>query len=90
MNVKPGMTIFTSREFNQDTARAKRSAKSGPIFVTDRGEIAYVLMTKQDYDQMNKKPFVSLAEALADNRPEADFDFDFEEFKEPFKGYEFD
>lgn len=30
-------TTMTSREFNQDTSRAKRAAESGPVFITDRG-----------------------------------------------------
>lgn len=87
---------FTSREFNQDTARAKRAARDGPVFITSRGETSYVLLTKQEYDRLkaaetNKpKKFVSLAEALADDRPEADFDFEIPEFKGVLKGFEFD
>lgn len=89
-------TTFTSREFNQDTARAKRAAKDGPVFITSRGETSYVLLTKQEYDRLKAaetnepKKFVSLAEALADNRPEADFEFEIPEFKGVFKGFEFD
>jgi PHD/YefM family antitoxin component YafN of YafNO toxin-antitoxin module len=83
MNIrtKPPST-FTSREFNQDTARAKRTANEGPVFITDRGEITHVLLTKAEFDRLNTpeesppKKFVSLADALADNRPEADFDWD--------------
>lgn len=30
-------TIMTSRESKQDTSRAKRAAKYGPVFITDRG-----------------------------------------------------
>ena len=30
-------TVLSSREFNQDTGRAKRAADSGPVFITDRG-----------------------------------------------------
>lgn len=73
---------FTSREFNQDTARAKRAARDGPVFITSRGETSYVLLTKQEYDRLKAaeagepKKFVSLAEALADNRPEADFEWE--------------
>lgn len=74
-------TTFTSREFNQDTARAKRAAKDGPVFITTRGEPSYVLLTKQEYDRLKdaekpeKKEFKNLAEALA--HPEsAHIDFD--------------
>ncbi|MDQ6436745.1 type II toxin-antitoxin system prevent-host-death family antitoxin [Mesorhizobium sp. LHD-90] len=97
MNIRAkASTTFTSREFNQDTARAKRAAKDGPVFITTRGEPSYVLLTKQEYDRLKraetppKKEFKSLAEALADNRPEADFDFKIPEFKGVFKGFEFD
>ena len=33
------MQTLSSREFNQDTARAKRAANDGPVFITDRGKI---------------------------------------------------
>ncbi len=31
------ITTMTSREFNQDTSRAKKAAARGPVFITDRG-----------------------------------------------------
>ncbi len=31
------ITKLSSREFNQDTSKAKRAAKKGPVFITDRG-----------------------------------------------------
>ena len=43
------VTTMTSREFNQDTARAKRAAAGGPVIVTDRGHPAHVLLTYLDY-----------------------------------------
>ena len=42
MRTKPPST-FTSRQFNQDTSRAKRTANEGPVFITDRGKITHVL-----------------------------------------------
>ena len=30
------VTTVTSRELNRDVARAKRAAKAGPVFITDR------------------------------------------------------
>ena len=36
---------FTAREFNQDASRVKRASKDGPVFITDRGKPAHVLMT---------------------------------------------
>lgn len=46
------MTTITSRQFNQDTSGAKRSAANGPVFITDRGRPAHVLMTVADYERM--------------------------------------
>ena len=43
---------LTSREFNQDTARAKREAASGPVFVTDRGKPTHVLLTVAEYERL--------------------------------------
>jgi len=31
------VTTLTSREFSQDTSRAKEAARRGPVFITNRG-----------------------------------------------------
>jgi prevent-host-death family protein len=46
------ITKLSSREFNQDTGRAKRAAKKGPVFITDRGRPSHVLMTAEEYDRI--------------------------------------
>lgn len=46
------MTAISSREFNQDTSAAKRAAMVGPVFITDRGRPAHVLMTFDDYNRL--------------------------------------
>ncbi|WP_274627974.1 type II toxin-antitoxin system prevent-host-death family antitoxin [Arvimicrobium flavum] len=81
--VRAPVTTMSSREFNQDTARAKRAAKQGPVFITDRGKPSHVLLTKDEYDRLEalQAPAEapkrkSLARALADLRPEADFDWE--------------
>ncbi len=43
------ITKISSREFNQDSARAKKAAKNGPVFITDRGKPAHVLLSIEDY-----------------------------------------
>lgn len=68
------MTIMTSREFNQDAGRAKRAAMDGPVFITDRGETAHVLLTIEDYKKL-AGPRRNLVEILA--CPEAE-NVDFE------------
>lgn len=45
-------SYFTSREFNQDTARAKRAAAEGPVFITDRGEPSHVLLSIEEYRRL--------------------------------------
>lgn len=70
------MTAFTSREFNQDTGRAKKAAERGPVFITDRGEPALVLMSIADYRRlMNKKRKISELLAMPGV---ADIEFDVE------------
>jgi prevent-host-death family protein len=69
---KTAVTTLTSREFNQDTSRAKKAARKGPVFITDRGRPAHVLLTIEDYQRLTGGSS-SLAEALA--QPGADFDF---------------
>jgi PHD/YefM family antitoxin component YafN of YafNO toxin-antitoxin module len=46
------ITTLSSREFNQDASRAKKAAKDGPVFITDRGRLAHVLLTIEDYQRL--------------------------------------
>jgi prevent-host-death family protein len=48
-------TTLSSREFNQDTGRAKKAAKRGPVFITDRGRPAHVLLTIEEYQRITDK-----------------------------------
>ena len=68
------ITTVTSRELNQDVGRAKRAAKSGPVFITDRGKPAHVLLSIEDYQRLAGKGR-SLTEALSMSGL-ADIDFD--------------
>ncbi len=45
-------TKLSSREFNQDTSRAKRAARRGPVFITDRGRPSHVLLTVEEYERI--------------------------------------
>jgi prevent-host-death family protein len=73
------MTTITSREFNQDASGAKRKAARGPVFITDRGKPAHVLLTIDEYRRLQSRRRMSVAESLAQTEPGADFDV--EEFK---------
>jgi prevent-host-death family protein len=43
------ITTLSSREFNQDTGRAKKAAADGPVFITDRGRPSHVLLSIEEY-----------------------------------------
>jgi len=43
------ITALTSSQFNQDTSGAKKPAQHWPVFITDRGKPAHVLMTIEQY-----------------------------------------
>jgi prevent-host-death family protein len=50
------ITTLSSREFNQDTSRAKKAASDGPVFITDRGKPAHVLLSIEDYQRLTGQP----------------------------------
>jgi prevent-host-death family protein len=82
---------MSSREFNQHTSRAKAAADEGPLVITDRGEPAYVLMSRADYERLSgRRKRISIAEALADPRPEADFPFEFQRLRALARAVDFD
>lgn len=45
-------TKLTKREFTQDVSEAMRVAQEGPVFVTDRDRISYVLLSIGDYQSI--------------------------------------
>jgi len=47
-----GITTLSSREFNQDTSRAKKASLEGPVFITDRGKPAHVLLSIEEYQRI--------------------------------------
>jgi prevent-host-death family protein len=57
------VTTLSSREFNQDTSRAKKAAQRGPVFITDRGRPAHVLLSIEQYQKLSGRS-KTLAEAL--------------------------
>jgi prevent-host-death family protein len=58
------ITTLSSREFNQDSSGAKKAARNGPVFITDRGRPAHVLLTIEDYQKLTGGP-ASIIELLA-------------------------
>lgn len=58
------MSTLSSREFNQDTGRAKKEALNGPVYITDRGKPSHVLLSYHAYKAMTAKK-VSIGEMLS-------------------------
>ena len=58
------ITTISSREFNQDTSRAKKAASEGPVFITDRGKPADVLLSIEEYRRLTGG-IRNIADALA-------------------------
>ncbi|HYP32222.1 MAG TPA: type II toxin-antitoxin system Phd/YefM family antitoxin [Burkholderiaceae bacterium] len=57
-------TTYTSREFNQDAGGAKRAAEEGPVYITDRGRPAHVLLSIDEYRRLTE-PAASIVDLLA-------------------------
>ena len=69
------ITTISSREFNQDTSGAKKAAARGPVFITDRGKPAHVLLTIEEYQRLVGGPDIVQLLAM-DVSEEMDFDFE--------------
>ena len=46
------ITTVSSREFNQHSSEAKKAASHGPVFITDRGRPAHVLLSFEFYQRL--------------------------------------
>lgn len=46
------ITKLSPRELNQDASKAKRAAKRGPVFITNRGRPSEVLLTAEEYQRI--------------------------------------
>jgi len=68
------ITSLSSTEFNRWASEAKRAANSGPVFITDRGRPAHVLLSFDAYRQLTKQRR-NIADALA-MAEIADIDFE--------------
>lgn len=69
-----GVTTLSSREFNQDSGRAKRAARKGPVIITDRGKPSHVLLSIEEYNRITSEQD-NIADALAmPNSAQIEFD----------------
>lgn len=67
------VTTFSSRDFNQYASEAKKAAEKGPVFITDRGKPAHVLLSIEHYRKLTGAQ-LTLAAALA-QRDAGDIEF---------------
>ena len=58
------MSTLSSREFNQDTGRAKKEALNEPVYITDRGKPSHVLLSYDEYQLITSKN-MSIGEMLS-------------------------
>jgi prevent-host-death family protein len=60
------MTIstLTSLELTQDVVQARQAALQGPVFITDRGRPAHVLLSFEEYQRLTGNR-ASIADLLA-------------------------
>jgi len=52
LEVVMSITTISSRLFNQQVSAAKKMAENGPVYITDRGEPAHVLLTFEEYKKL--------------------------------------
>ncbi len=85
------ITTYTSREFTRDVAAAKRAAANGPVFITDRGEPAFALITIEEYHRLRSgsKPrtLLEVMESLPDT---SDIEFEPPKLTDIVKPFDFD
>jgi len=58
------ITTLSSRELNQDVTKAKKATRDGPVFITDRGQPAHVLLSFKEYQKLTQQ-YRNIADALA-------------------------
>ncbi|MBB4226555.1 type II toxin-antitoxin system Phd/YefM family antitoxin [Rhizobium mongolense] len=49
------VTTISSREFQQNANQAQKATRQGPVFITNRGRTAQVLLSIEDYHRLTGK-----------------------------------
>ena len=81
-------TTLSSREFNQHTSRAKKAAQEGPVFITDRGKPAHVLLSIEEYLRITGGD-ADLADAIGRPAGVEDVELEIPPFREPAQPADF-
>jgi PHD/YefM family antitoxin component YafN of YafNO toxin-antitoxin module len=58
------MSTMSSQEFNRNPTSAKRKADEGPVYVTEHGRPAYVVINIDEYRRLKGEPETDLVTAL--------------------------
>ncbi len=84
--------MLSSREFNQDTGRAKKAANNGPVYITDRGRPTHVLLTIEKFEQLSgqKRNIVDILAMPCTTDMEAELEFEPHRLEHLIKPVEFD
>jgi len=76
----PTIHTISSREFGQNVSNAKHLAKEGPLFITTRGEPAFVLLDIEKYRELaggkKEMSLLDLMDSLPDTSEVADFNIE--------------
>ena len=80
------MPIIDAKEFSQNPEAAMRAALEGPVFITEQGQISYVLLSREDYNALHMSQ--NLAERLACSES-ADFEFELQKLSKIIQAEEF-
>lgn len=67
------ITTLSSQEFKQDSNRAKKAAKEGPVFIADSGKPTHVLLSIEAYKELTGGR-AKIADVLAMHGPVIAFD----------------
>ena len=70
------ITTYSSREFTRDVAAAKREAANRPVFITDRGQPAFALLSIEDYQRLASQIKEPSLLDIMDAIPGGDFDWE--------------
>ena len=80
------MPIIDAKEFSQNPEAAMRAIHNEPVFITEQGQISYVLLSCEDYNALHMNQ--NLAERLACSES-ADFEFELQKLSKLTQTVEF-
>jgi hypothetical protein len=90
--VKRGMTMTTmtlsSQEFSQDMSNAKKAVSHGPVFITDEGKAAYVLLSIEEYKRITDE-YSSIADIFGSPAGVEDIEIEFPHSRELMRPADF-